>query len=73
MNFVLVNDRAARASSACAHCSSSIGAGYLRDLSTARLYCDYECYAGHRLDIRQQAAVDLRHLTLAGVAATRNS
>jgi len=44
MNFVLVNDRAPRGARACAHCSTPIGLGYLRDVSSKLLYCDHECY-----------------------------
>ena len=44
MKFVFVNDRAPRAPSTCAHCSTSIGIRYLRDLSSKRLYCDRKCY-----------------------------
>jgi hypothetical protein len=44
MRFVFVNDRASRAPSTCAHCSTSIGVIYLRDLSSKRLYCDRKCY-----------------------------
>ena len=44
MKFVFVNDRAPRAPSTCAHCSTSIGINYLRDLSSKRLYCDPKCY-----------------------------
>jgi hypothetical protein len=47
MRFVLVNDRAARAST-CAHCSRSIGLGYLREMQSKRLYCGHACYRGHR-------------------------
>ena len=44
MKFVFVNDRALRAPSRCAYCSTSIGISYLRDLSSKRLYCDYKCH-----------------------------
>jgi hypothetical protein len=43
MKFVLVNDRAARAST-CATCSASIGFGYLREVFSEQLYCDHDCY-----------------------------
>jgi hypothetical protein len=73
MKFVVVSDRAARAGSACAHCSSSIDAGYLRHLPTARLYCDYACYLGQHEDVRQQAGFNLRHQAFTGVAVSGNS
>jgi hypothetical protein len=44
MRFLFVSDRAPRAPSTCAHCSTSIGISYLRDLPSKRLYCDYACY-----------------------------
>jgi hypothetical protein len=44
MKFVFVNDRAPRAPSTCAHCSTSIARSYLRDLSSKTLYCDRKCY-----------------------------
>lgn len=46
MKFVFVNDREPRAASTCACCSRSLGMGYFRDLSSKRLYCDYNCYFG---------------------------
>jgi hypothetical protein len=46
MKFVFVNDRAPRAPSACAHCSTLIGTSYLRDLASKKLYCDAKCYFG---------------------------
>jgi hypothetical protein len=73
MNFVVVNDRAARAGSACVHCSSPLGAGYLRHLPTARLYCDYTCYLGQHEDVRQQADFNLKHQAISGVAVSANS
>jgi hypothetical protein len=44
MKFVFVNDRVPRAPSTCAHCSTSIGINYLRDLCSKRVYCDRKCY-----------------------------
>lgn len=44
MKFVLVNDKAPRLPSMCAHCRTSIGTRYLRDLSSKRPYCGYACY-----------------------------
>ena len=48
MKFVLVNDRAARAST-CVTCSRSIGFGYLREVSSQRLYCSHDCYLGKKV------------------------
>ena len=44
MRFVLVNDRAAQESPPCAHCSTLLGFGYLKDMSSRQFYCDYTCY-----------------------------
>jgi hypothetical protein len=46
MKFVFVSYRAPRAPSTCAHCFTSIGTSYLRELSSRRLYCDRKCYLG---------------------------
>ena len=52
MRFVLVNERTVRASN-CTHCSTQIGLGYLREIPSCRLYCDYACYTGKKaLSIR---------------------
>ena len=44
MKFVLVNHRTPLGSAACLHCSQPLGAGYLREISTQRPYCDHDCY-----------------------------
>lgn len=44
MKFVLVNHRAPLNSAACAVCAEVLGTGYLRDVSTQRPYCGYDCY-----------------------------
>jgi hypothetical protein len=46
MRFVLVNGRAPRLASVCSFCGESIGEGYLRNLSTGRVYCNRTCYLG---------------------------
>ena len=51
MNFVLVNDRTPRAPSVCAHCSTPIGLGYLRDVSSRLPYCDHECYVRYSKEV----------------------
>lgn len=48
MKSIFVNHRAPLGSSHCFACSSSLGPGYLRDLSTQRPYCDHDCYARHQ-------------------------
>ena len=47
MKFVLVNDRAARAST-CATCSTSIGFGYLHEVFSRQFYCDHACYLARK-------------------------
>lgn len=44
MKFVLVNHRAPLNSAACTACAKVLGTGYLRDVSTQRPYCGYDCY-----------------------------
>jgi len=59
MKFVLVNGRTPRTPDCCATCRAAIMQGYLRDLATARLYCDHRCYSRRRtfsVAIRQPAA-----------------
>ena len=49
MKFILVNHRTPLDRSACIRCSRSLGPGYLRDVSTQRPYCDYDCYLRHEM------------------------
>lgn len=44
MKFVLVNHRAPLNRAACTACAKVLGTGYLRDVSTQRPYCGYDCY-----------------------------
>jgi len=44
MKFILVNHRTPLSPSTCIECSRSLEAGYLRDVSTQRKYCDHHCY-----------------------------
>ena len=44
MKFILVNHRTPSRPSNCIECARSLGAGYLRDVSTQRRYCDHDCY-----------------------------
>jgi hypothetical protein len=47
MRFVLVNERTVRAST-CTYCSTPIGLGYLREMPSRQVYCDYACYTGKK-------------------------
>ena len=67
MNFVLVNERTPRAPSVCAHCSTPIGLGYLRDVSSQRQFCDRECYVRYSKEAartRSLAAADIDGLPI---------
>ena len=62
MRFVLVNERTVRASS-CTHCSTPIGLGYLREMPSHQLFCDYACYTGKKprhspMTLRPGAGID---------------
>jgi hypothetical protein len=48
MKLIFVNDRIPLGPSSCFACSRSLGPGYLRDLSTQRPYCDYDCHARYQ-------------------------
>jgi hypothetical protein len=48
MKFVLVNHRAPLDRATCTECAQSLGTGYLREVSTQRSYCDYDCYHRHQ-------------------------
>jgi hypothetical protein len=45
MKFIWVNGRTPSSQSACAVCSRSIRAAYLRHIETGLLFCDCDCYA----------------------------
>jgi hypothetical protein len=62
MKFVLVNDKAPRLSSRCAHCHTSIEVRYLRDMSSRLPYCGYACYLARKIE-----AVPLVWRTGAGI------
>jgi hypothetical protein len=58
MKFILVKDRAPHATSRCAHCSMTIGLGYLRDLTSELLYCDFTCYCRAPAEMSVGAGID---------------
>jgi hypothetical protein len=45
MRCVVVNGAKLKANATCAHCGSKIGNGYIRELDTRLIYCDYRCYS----------------------------
>ena len=44
MKFILVNHRTPLNTATCTECERSLGTGYLREVSSQRQYCDYDCY-----------------------------
>ncbi len=44
MKFILVNHRSPLQISACSECARPLEAGYLREVSSQRQYCDHDCY-----------------------------
>jgi hypothetical protein len=44
MKFILVNHRSPLQVSTCTECERPLDTGYLREVSSQRQYCDYECY-----------------------------
>jgi hypothetical protein len=44
MKFILVNHRSPAQVSTCTECERPLGSGYLREVSSQRQYCDYDCY-----------------------------
>jgi hypothetical protein len=49
VKFILVNHRTPCGSSTCTECSQSLGPGYLRDVSTRRPYCGFDCYLQYEM------------------------
>ena len=49
MKFLIVGDRGPGTYSVCAHCAKPIDVGYLRELRSNLLYCDYACYQRREL------------------------
>ncbi len=48
MQFVFVNDRMPRGRSACAGCGEQLDLGYVREMSSHRVFCGYKCYGRDR-------------------------
>ncbi len=48
MRFVLVNDRVPRSAANCALCCKNIEQGYVRELQTGLVYCNPQCFSGHK-------------------------
>lgn len=48
MKFILVNHRSPLQISACSECARPLEAGYLREVSSQRQYCNHDCYLRYR-------------------------
>ena len=48
MKFILVNHRSPLQISACTECARPLGAGYLREMSSQRPYCNHDCYLSYQ-------------------------
>jgi hypothetical protein len=44
MRCVVVNGARLKAPASCAHCGKQVSAGYVREISTRIVYCDFRCY-----------------------------
>jgi hypothetical protein len=45
MRCVIVNGARPKAETKCAHCGNTIGEGYIREIRSRSLYCDFACYS----------------------------
>lgn len=45
MRCVMVNGAKLKAETQCANCGSKISEGYVREIRTRRIYCDFRCYS----------------------------
>jgi hypothetical protein len=44
MRCVLVNGAKLKADTCCCHCRKVIGASYVREIGSRRLFCDHDCF-----------------------------
>jgi len=45
MRCVVVNGANLKAEAVCAHCGHKIGDGYVREIGSRLIYCDFHCYS----------------------------
>jgi hypothetical protein len=45
MRCVVVNGARLKAETQCANCGCKIGDGYVREICTHRIFCDFRCYS----------------------------
>jgi hypothetical protein len=45
MRCVMVNGAKLKAETQCANCGCKISDGYVREIRTRRIYCDFHCYS----------------------------
>ena len=69
MQFVLVNHRTPRGGSACACCHTELDIGYIREMSSLRVFCGTKCYERFRKAFphsKSAAAATLSPMDLSG-------
>ena len=67
MKFMVVSDRAPRISTVCTCCTKPIESGYLRELSSNALYCDYACYLRRKMVLVSWSFEGLESLAVASL------
>jgi hypothetical protein len=45
MRCIIVNNANLKAKASCAHCGGRIRGGYVREIGSRLIYCDYRCYS----------------------------
>jgi hypothetical protein len=45
MRCIIVNNANLKAEESCAHCGGQITEGYVREIGSRLVYCDYRCYS----------------------------
>ena len=69
MRCIIVNGAKLKARALCAHCSRPIEDGYIREIGSRLIYCDFHCYSV----ARETAVMTRAYPQLALGAATRRS
>ncbi|HVU43425.1 MAG: hypothetical protein WB624_02310 [Xanthobacteraceae bacterium] len=44
MRCVIVNGAQLKVDASCAHCGRKIGEGYVRNVRSRKIYCNFDCY-----------------------------
>jgi len=45
MRCIIVNGAKLKAQARCAYCNRTIGEGYIREIGSRLIYCDFHCYS----------------------------